>query len=248
METTPSKRKLCLKRRRRLDFSPPAHKFNTVNADPDAGLLQRHFAESLSKASTTLMTSDAVFNLTAEQIEILWSKFSDHIHRDLHGVSDLANELQCEVLVFPEAKPTEYTRKHTGVKNRRGPYRKLGFSHSGGYAQTTYTKADHKSLKTKALFPSTRTFQCTHLALLRNGKRPPKKNRQLYTASHICGFAGCLRHLEWELIDANFARRMCHVFGAYAECPHQLNGMPPCIHRAPPLVAPPTFTGGPTIS
>jgi hypothetical protein len=147
-----------------------------------------------------------------------------------HGLSD--SKFHCHFLNPLEQTKTKYTRLHPGVQNRRGPYQKAGYSFSGGYGQVTHSLLIHNTLGLQqSTFDHTyRTIQATHVVLLYNNYRPPE-NCRLYQASHLCGNSSCIRHehLLWERLDKNFARRMCHVYGAFEECPHT----PQCILRAP---------------
>jgi len=185
---------------------------------------------SLLKGQTALLKSRAVMDLLPQQANHLWKKLKPHTAIDTHGKPD--PEGYCWILTEPEKK-TVYTRKHSGVKSRRGPYNpSQGYSLTGGYGQTTYSKKDHGKLKLSGeFFPTIRTFQATHISLVNDGRRPPDTNWQLYNASHLCGHSRCIRpeHLVWEMMDVNFSRRMCHVYGAYEACPHD----PRCLHRAP---------------
>jgi len=175
------------------------------------------------------MTSGAVLELHPKQLALLWAKVEPHIEVITYGLED---DALCCWKLRPIKKKQVYTKKHAGVKKRRGPYTKAGYSFAGMYAQTTLNKKEHRSLDLPStLFPTARTFQVTHLSLLRAGKRPPENDWQLYNASHLCGFGHCINpdHLIWERLDLNFARRMCHAFGAFEHCPHD----PQCVHRAP---------------
>jgi len=67
--------------------------------------------------------------------------------------------------------------------------------------------------------------------ILRNaGFEPPVVDRFVYTASHLCGFASCLRadHLVRETLADNWSRRMCHSYCVAAPCLH----VPKCLYRA----------------
>lgn len=193
-------------------------------------MLKARHKRALTNGSATLLKStDLFFRMKPKQVRYLWRKVSRHVVHDDNGLQDPA--MTCWVLP-PLVKKTEYTRKHTGVKERRGPYTKADYSFSGQYAQTTFNKKENKSLGlADEDFPTTRTFQATHLALVSRDQRPPAVGWQLHNASHLCGRSDCIRpsHLLWERLDLNYARRMCHVYGADEECPHT----PKCILRVP---------------
>ena len=223
--------------------------------------LSEHWDSALRKGKTTLMSSSAVLELNATQLNTLFRKFKDGIVSDDHGITECPEYLLCQRVMEPtHDESLNYTRKHPDSKTRRGPYAKRGWSINGGYAQTTYSLKDHADAAKQGnfnKFPSMRTFQCTHIQLMRKSDSipPPRDQFQLYNASHLCGFSDCVRqsHLVWERVDLNFARRMCHVYGAFEECPHK----PSCFLRAPrdhfketpnTQIIPPSFQGASTIS
>jgi hypothetical protein len=94
------------------------------------------------------ISQQQILTLTLPQAEAMWAKFEARLLRDFHGVAGLPSEQACWVLPKVQASPAaKYVRRHEGVKERRGPYQKVGYSHtSGGYAQTTYTQSDHRAL------------------------------------------------------------------------------------------------------
>jgi len=157
------------------------HECQVINGEVNTDVLSKHHAAAYERGSTTLTTQEDVFSLTAEQINFLWDKFSSKIVRDAHGQANPEHE--CWVLpdLDEEKANTTYTRVHAGVKKPRGPYPKVGYSFSKGYAQTTYTKKDHKTLGLtgKKDFPKCRTFQCTHIALLKQSQLPPVAGRKV---------------------------------------------------------------------
>lgn len=196
---------------------------------------QQHLESSFSRGSTALLKSRSVFDVDHKIIDFLWTtKLAPAIQKDNHGLD--SSEFTCWVLPAIEkpASDTPLKRKRRLAANPRGAYAKASYSFTGSYAQTTYTKAEHKLLfksSSQVSFPITRTFQATHVSLLQHDKRPPMDSWQLYQASHVCGYSKCIRptHLMWETIDMNFSRRMCHVFGAFEDCPHD----PVCLLRQP---------------
>lgn len=202
--------------------------YRRVNVKPDPSILEAHFRDAVERAGTTLLRSTPVFDFSRQQLDLLWRKFENNIVADAMGVEQDPSK-DCWILLPPTKPPaSEYVRLHDNVKRRRGPYTMAGYSFADAYPQTTYTRRDHAALGLpESTFPSCRTVQCTHVALLRQGQSPPAKNRQLYTASHLCGKPACMRHLVWELLDVNYSRRMCHVYGGYDICPH----MPHCMLR-----------------
>jgi len=175
------------------------------------------------------MKSRVIFELPACIVQNLWLKLKPHGVKDAHGTSDDPS-LVCWRLpsITNPAATVALKRKRPDAANPRGAYAKHGYSFTGNYAQVTYSKAEHKRIAKDSPFPTCRTFQATHISLIQDGSLPPMDQWQLYQASHLCGYSDCVRpdHLRWERIDVNFARRMCHVFGAFEACPHE----PACIH------------------
>jgi len=139
----------------------------------------------LLKGSATLLKSeDLLFKMRDKQIAFLWSKIHRHIQEDDNGSSDPA--LTCWRLPQIDKSDVQYTRKHAESKTSRGPYVKASYSFSGQYVQTTFTQKENRLLGfAEKDFPSTRTFQATHLALVSKGFRPPQEHWQLYNASHL---------------------------------------------------------------
>ena len=192
----------------------------------------RHQNALRNGSATLLKSKDLLFLMNEKQIHHLVDKVMRHKEENNNGFPDPALTCWC-LPPLGEAKATvAYKRVHAGVKRRRGAYLKASYSFSGQYAQTTFTRKENKALGfPDELFPTTRTFQATHLVLVSEDRRPPLEDWQMYNASHLCGRSNCIRpsHLIWERLDLNYARRMCHVYGAFEECPHE----PKCILRAP---------------
>ena len=199
---------------------------NTMNTH------QKHLEDVFMRGKTTLMTSRSLLQVPQEILACLWNKLFPSIVEDEHNLQD--HDLTCWRLP-PIEKPsvdTPLKRKRAPADNPRGPYAKASYSFTGSYAQVTYNKLDHTTLfsaNSIIPFPSTRTAQATHVALIFHNYRPPANEWQLYQASHLCGYSDCIRplHLLWETMGKNNARRMCHVFGAYEVCPHS----PQCFLR-----------------
>jgi hypothetical protein len=124
------------------------HPGEDINRVPDAAILEQHHALAAKQGGAAMLRNKEILTLTLPQAEAMWAKFEARLLRDFHGVAGLPSEQACWVLPKVQASPAaKYVRRHEGVKERRGPYQKVGYSHtSGGYAQTTYTQSDHRAL------------------------------------------------------------------------------------------------------